>query len=366
MKRIRINKGNIGLRFRNGDYQGVLTEGIHWISFWDTVKRYDLAEPFYAPCELNLLLQDSALAYELTLVEVGDQEIVLQYQNGNFNEVLLPGRYAYWNSLVNYEFVRLDLSHYEITQPLDAAILDRGDLLSFQYVFVVQAYEKGILLVDGKFDRILETGVYRFWKNSTRLSMLKSDMRQLQLEMAGQELLTKDKAALRINFYTQYKVIDVKRTLLDINNFDRQLYIILQMALREHVSALTLDELLDQKDKIGTTVLQSVSEKANELGVELIHTGIRDIILPGDVKEIMNQVLIAQKKAQANIITRREETASTRSLLNTAKLMEENSMLFKLKEMEYVEKIADKINTISVSGGNQVLEQLKDIFTAGK
>lgn len=76
----------------------------------------------------------------------------------------------------------------------------------------------------------------------------------------------------------------------------------------------------------------------------------------------MNQVLVAQKKAEANVIMRREETASTRSLLNTAKLMEENSMLFKLKEMEYVEKIADKINSISLSGGNLIVDQLKDIF----
>ena len=80
----------------------------------------------------------------------------------------------------------------------------------------------------------------------------------------------------------------------------------------------------------------------------------------------MNQVLIAQKRAQANTITRREETASTRSLLNTAKLMEDNEMLLKLKEMEYVERIADKINTISVSGGAQVVDQLKQIFVPVK
>lgn len=77
----------------------------------------------------------------------------------------------------------------------------------------------------------------------------------------------------------------------------------------------------------------------------------------------MNQVLVAEKRAQANIITRREETASTRSWLNTAKLMEDNEMLFKLKEMEYVEKIAEKINTISVAGSGQIVEQLKTIFT---
>jgi len=69
------------------------------------------------------------------------------------------------------------------------------------------------------------------------------------------------------------------------------------------------------------------------------------------------------KLITANIITRREETASTRSLLNTAKLMEDNSMLFKLKEMEYVEKIADKIGKITVSGNGQVIDQLKDIFS---
>ncbi len=98
------------------------------------------------------------------------------------------------------------------------------------------------------------------------------------------------------------------------------------------------------------------------MGLTLLTCGVKDVILPGDVRDIMNQVLIAEKRAQANSIMRREETASTRSLLNTAKLMEENSMLFKLKEMEYVEKIAEKINTISVSGNGQIVDQLKQLF----
>jgi regulator of protease activity HflC (stomatin/prohibitin superfamily) len=94
-----------------------------------------------------------------------------------------------------------------------------------------------------------------------------------------------------------------------------------------------------------------------------LNCGIRDVILTGEMKEIMNQVLVAQKRAQANIITRREETASTRSLLNTAKLMEENDMLYKLKEMEYVEKIADKIGEITVAGNGNIVTQLKEIFS---
>ncbi|HET9429730.1 MAG TPA: SPFH domain-containing protein, partial [Chitinophagaceae bacterium] len=126
------------------------------------------------------------------------------------------------------------------------------------------------------------------------------------------------------------------------------------------------DELLEKKERMAPVVLQQVNEKAVMLGVEVTGFGIRDIILPGDVREIMNQVLVAEKKAQANSIMRREETASTRSLLNTAKLMEDNVMLWKLKEMEYVEKIADKVSAISINGNGTILEQLKQIVVPQK
>jgi shikimate kinase len=85
---------------------------------------------------------------------------------------------------------------------------------------------------------------------------------------------------------------------------------------------------------------------------------VKDIILPGDIKDILNTVLLAEKKALANTITRREETASTRSLLNTAKLMDENETLFRLKELEFLEKICEKIGTISLTGGGNLLEKL--------
>ena len=94
-----------------------------------------------------------------------------------------------------------------------------------------------------------------------------------------------------------------------------------------------------------------------------MEAGIKDIILPGDIKEILNTVLIAEKSALANTIKRREETASTRSLLNTAKVMEENKTLYRLKEMEYIEKIVEKIGNIEISGNGNILEELGKIFS---
>ena len=95
-------------------------------------------------------------------------------------------------------------------------------------------------------------------------------------------------------------------------------------------------------------------------GVTFLDSGIKDIILPGEIRNIMNTVLIAEKKAQANVITRREETASTRSLLNTAKLMEENEILYRLKELEMIERICEKVGSINVNGSN-LLDNLETI-----
>src|SRR5690606_34155748 len=166
------------------------------------------------------------------------------------------------------------------------------------------------------------------------------DLRQQQLDVIGQELMTADKVTLRLNFFCHYKVVDPLK-IMEIN-----------------VGTLKLDELLKRKKEMGAFVLQKLEEKSRDFGVQFLDAGVKDIILPGDIKEILNTVLLAEKQAQANIITRREETASTRSLLNTAKLMDQNPTLYRLKELEYLERICEKVSNITLMGGGNLLEQL--------
>ncbi len=366
MKRVRINAGNVGLVFKRGDYQGVITQGIHWLGFSKTVLQYSMAVAFNAPKELELLLKDEKLKAMLHIIEVKDNELVLVFKNGRFNLVLKSGRYSFWKGLMEYEFTTVDLSKIYITEKIDKALFSNAELSKYIRVFEVAAFEKAVFIVDDVYVKTLESGTYRFWRNDTTIKIAKVDLRQLQLEVAGQELLTKDKAAIRINFDTQYKVIDIEKALLDNKDFEKQLYVAMQLALRAYVGTYTLDELLENKAQIAKAVFEDTKTAAAKLGVAVLNCGIRDVILTGEIKDIMNQVLVAQKKAQANVITRREETASTRSLLNTAKLMEENEMLYKLKEMEFVETIADKIGEITVSGNGGMVKQLKEIFASGK
>lgn len=281
-------------------------------------------------------------------------------------QVLTAGRYTFWKGVMEYDFVRADITKIEIAENFNRDTLMNKLVAPFVRFFVVERNEKAVMFIDGNYVKTADSGIYYFWKNSIAVTMEKLDIRQMQAEINGQEILTKDKAALRINAWAQYKVTDIEKALLKSVDFGRQLYVVFQLALREYVGVLAFDELLEKKETLAPAILQAVRGSAEALGVEVTGFGIRDIILPGDVKEIMNQVLVAEKKAQANIIMRREETASTRSLLNTAKLMEENPVLFKLKEMEYVEKIADKINSISVGGNGVLIDQLKQIFVPQK
>lgn len=365
MKNVKVNAYQVALVFKRGVYERMLKEGNYW--FWNKeVYVYDVTKPFVAPIELNILLQDTELSNALHVVEVKDNEIVLLYENGLLKQVLTAGRYTYWKSAIEYVFVKANIGNVELDENIDRAVLQNRLLVPYVRSYSVENYEEALLFVDGKYQKRLQSGVYYWWKNNIAVHVGKADKRLQQLEINGQEILTKDKAALRLNAWAQYKVTDIEKALLQNKEYDKQLYVAFQLALREYIAGYGLDELLEKKDAVAPFVLEAVKEKATALGVEVIGFGIRDIILPGDVKEIMNQVLIAEKKAQANSIMRREETASTRSLLNTARLMEENAMLWKLKEMEYVEKIADKISNISVSGNGVLIEQLKQIFVPQK
>lgn len=366
MKRVNITTYSIGLLIRNQEFIRVLSPGKHWIRPFDQVEICDMTKPFAVTYNVDVLLKNEDFLRYVTVTDVLDNELAIEYKDGKINRVLPTGRYIQWNTVHEYRYDLYDVEALEVPATIPAAVLQRRDVIMKMRTWFVDTYEAAMLLVNGEFVRALKPGTYRFWKNTNEISVLKIDLRQKQLEIAGQELLTKDKAGIRISLYTQYRVVDAEAALLSNTDYERQLYILMQLALRQYVGTKSLDELLANKNAISDYAIAQVEAQAAELGVTINTVGVRDIILPGDMKTIMNQVLMAEKQAQANTIMRREETASTRSLLNTAKLMEDNEMLLKLKEMEYVEKIADKINTISVSGGGQVIDQLRELFIAKK
>jgi hypothetical protein len=366
MKRVTINAWKKGLVFKNDNLVRILVEGSYWLKSSEKVFLHDMSLPFISSVNFNVLLKNQEFVDATIIVDVQSNEMALVFENGFYASILIPGRHIFWKGLVDYTFTRINLNQIEIDENIDKSLLNKKEIAPFVRSYTVEPFENAVMYVDGVFNKVLGPGNYNFWKNTTSISLSKADLRTMQMEIAGQEILTKDKAALRVNFNVQYQIKDLVNALINNKDFDKQLYVLVQLALREFIGSFTLDELLEKKESVSTFVLAALETKATSLGLSINGCGIKDIILPGEMKDIMNQVLVAEKKAQANTIMRREETASTRSLLNTAKLMEDNTMLFKLKEMEYVERIAEKINSISLSGGSQVADQLKQLFSTTK
>jgi regulator of protease activity HflC (stomatin/prohibitin superfamily) len=278
--------------------------------------------------------------------------------------VLAPGtRTRFWKGIVETKAEVIDLAEsLEIPAELTKVLKSLSSTSSIYTVETVGAFDKGVLIVDGAYQKTLAPGTYGFWKALKQIQILLVDMRVRSVEVSGQEILTKDKVTLRVNVTGQFHVTDPVKATQSLSHYNDFLYQSIQFAIRDAVGTQMMDELLANKEAMNAILLTSVNQAVQEYGLSVNAIGVKDVILPGDMRDMFNQVVEAEKAAQANLIKRREETAATRSLLNTAKLMEDNPTLLRLKELESLEKVTAKIQQLTVlSGVDGLMSQLVNL-----
>ncbi|GAB1267764.1 slipin family protein [Aurantivibrio infirmus] len=352
------------LLYRRDRFVGVLESGRHRIrTLFDNIslETYDITDVVFENKRTKFLLNNyvEKLDAYLQRKELSDTEVGLLYRDKHLVDVLAPGTaLTVWKGVEDVRVDVIDISEdYCIDEKL-IAILGRGLKIgrSREVINAIQYNEVpdehvGLLLVNGKFERLLQAGSYGFWKYNRAITVKSIDMRLQVIEVSGQEILTKDRVSLRVNLSSSYRIDDVKTVALKLKDYAAFIYQELQLRLREAIGTKTLDELLEDKNLLNSVIADGVRQKLKDYGISLQGVGVKDIILPGDMKVILNQVVEAQKEAEANLIKRREETQAMRSLHNTAKLMENNAVLMRLKELESLERVTKSINNITVYGG---------------
>lgn len=362
MKYITINENQRGLLFRHGKFEGLLEPGRHLLTGGKVVELVFLDQPLHSvTCGLETLLGNPEVAKQAAVTEVPDQHLAIHFVDGKFANVLRQGKHAFWNVSENHGFQLVDISSPEVSPEVPRYIFAHIPAMFYTRVEVAQ-HQKSLLRFDQKLVRVLEPGTYFFWKNGMKVDAVPVDMRLLPLTVAGQEILTQDKVSLRVSFVCTYRITDCVKVLTEIDGYEEQLHIAVQLALRDYIGQHKLDEILEGKEAVSQYVLQRLKEQAQSLYVEIVSGGVKDVILPGEIRDIMNSVLAAEKRAQAGVIARREEVASTRSLLNTARMMDENKTLFRLKELEYIERICENVGSIQLNGSADLLTQLTSLL----
>ncbi len=341
---------------RDGRFERLLGPGRHKHFDWDRRLTADVVKVVRAeiPAEKALLFEKTqpALAEQhFAIVQASPTEVAIVSFDGEPKHVVLPNSTrAFWKTLT-----RVDVETIDTAADMRVAKrhLDKLDVARTSVITsaIVEAHEAGLLMVDGKLEERLTPGRHAFWNVARLVKIAKVDLRPQPLEVTAQEILTKDRIGIRVTLTAFVRVIDPEKAARATADVNGTLYRMIQFAIREAVAARTLDDILAARDTIDTQVREFVSKRAADLGAEVGEIGVKDVILPGDIRELLNKVVEAERVAKANLIRRQEETAATRSLLNTSKLMENNPLLLRLKELEALEKLVEKVGRIDLHTG---------------
>jgi regulator of protease activity HflC (stomatin/prohibitin superfamily) len=363
--RVKIRSYEMGLLFREGEFRGLVSTGTHW--FFDPLGnvRVDVVsqrDPWLVHEKLDLIIKSGALEARAVVLDLKDYERALVWIENRFSHLLPAGQFAYWSGqkqvrveVVDIRQIRFEHDQFKVIvrSPRAAKLLD---------VCTVQRDHVGVLFIDGRYVETLAPGEYAFWKGPADARLVEIDLRETMVDVSGQDVMTADKVTLRLNAVVTYKIADARKAVSQTDDVRQALYRETQLVLRGVIGARELDVFLTDKDAVAKEIEDNVRRRAGELGLEIASVGIRDVILPGDMKDLMNKVTEAKKAAEANLIARREETAAMRSQANTAKLLAESPTLMRLRELEVLEKIASNGKLSIVLGEKGLADRVVNLL----
>ena len=167
--------------------------------------------------------------------------------------------------------------------------------------FIIKDTHRGLYYEDGKLTKVLTAGRYKipprrhlFHRRPTAECLL-VDVRERELTIKGQEILTSDKVAIRVSILVQFRVTDPQAAIHTVENFEDRLYTDVQLAARRSLASMNLEEILTNRNRLSEDILADVKESAAGFGVAIRRADVKDLIFPGNLQEIMNRVLAAER-----------------------------------------------------------------------
>lgn len=193
-------------------------------------------------------------------------------------------------------------------------------------------YERGVKYVRGKFRKIVEPGQY--WYLPFFSIIQKIDIRPRFVSITGQEVLSSDGVTLKVSLAANYQLSDPNIAINKVQNYQEALYLELQLALREIIGSANIDTILENRNDLSQKLMEITKTRIQELGLKLISVNLKDIMFPGQLKQIFAQVVNARKEGLAALEKARGETAALRNLANAAKMIESNPNLMQIRLLQ--------------------------------
>ncbi|MEM6294678.1 MAG: slipin family protein [Myxococcota bacterium] len=339
-----VQEGQRALLYVNGVLTRFLGPGKHRTFTWFDEVQVETIHAHERISELRPGFDRVLPAEDARMVEVEAGFIALISHRGEPFRVVGPGEWVLWQFGGRVDSQLVDL------RPLRAGVPARFWSLAAGFVrtVTVAPWQRAMVYADGELAEVLEEGAYALSTYDRTLTVTTLDLREQELQVVGQELISADKATLRLNLMLKYCITEPVAAVQAVTSLHDALYAEVQLAARTAVAGVTVDALLERRVELASQMVAAVAERASAWGVEARRLDIKDVVLPGDMKALLNKVIEAEQRAAAQNILRREETAATRSLANTARLLENNPVLLRLKEIELYKEMAERIPNLSV------------------
>ncbi|NOK64354.1 MAG: hypothetical protein GFH27_549431n42 [Chloroflexi bacterium AL-W] len=196
---------------------------------------------------------------------------------------------------------------------------------------IIKDTHRGLWYENGVMTKILEAGRYKlrgkrdiFALQKPRIEVVLVDMRERDLTIKGQEILTADKVAIRVSIIVQFRVTEPQAAIHAVENYEDRIYTDVQLAARRSLASMNLESILTNRNQLSEDILRDVKDSAARYGVMILRADVKDLIFPGNVQDVMNRVLTAERLSQAQLIDARTkaetQTIEAQARANTKRL----------------------------------------------
>ncbi len=222
----------------------------------------------------------------------------------------------------------------------------------------IDEYERGILFKRGKYAKVLNPGWHVIWPIFQ--SCKKIDIRTRAVDVPEQVAITSDNVSIRINAVIYYKVFDAGKALCEVENFQYAVGQLAQTTMRNAVGAVSLDELLSERDKISSEICSVIDEATDPWGIKVENVELKDVKLPEEMQRVIAKVAEAEREKQAVITKSKGEKEAADNLASAAEVLSSSPGALHLRTLATLNDLSsDQSNTIIFAVPIEVLDAFK-------
>lgn len=177
----------------------------------------------------------------------------------------------------------------------------------FALIFIIRAVrtvpqgEEWTVERFGRYTRTLKPGL-NFLIPVIETVGIRINMMETVLDVAGQEVITRDNAMVHADAVAFYQVIDAAMAAYEVRNLELALQNLSMTNIRAVIGSMDLDETLSNRDSINARLLTVIDEAAQPWGVKVTRVEIKDLAPPADITEAMGRQMKAERDRRAEIL----------------------------------------------------------------